>query len=198
MILGYARVSKGDEQDTKTQLNALKEAGAERFFEDKASGGRWDRPALQKMLSELRKGDVVAVWKLDRLTRSLKDLLHIMETIKNAGAAFKSITEQIDTTSPGGQMMMQIVGSFAEFERAMIKERTSAGLKTARAEGRIGGRRPKLTNEQKLETLRLIKNGEKTASDIARLFNVHRTTISRLLLKNGSLTEQLDKITGHF
>ena len=150
------------------------------------------------MLSELRKGDVVAVWKLDRLTRSLKDLLHIMEAIKNAGAAFKSITEQIDTTSPGGQMMMQIVGSFAEFERAMIKERTSAGLKTARAEGRIGGRRPKLTNEQKLETFRLIKNGEKTASDIARLFNVHRTTISRLLLKNGSLTEQLDKITGHF
>ena len=108
------------------------------------------------MLSELRKGDVVAVWKLDRLTRSLKDLLHIMEAIKNAGAAFKSITEQIDTTSPGGQMMMQIVGSFAEFERAMIKERTSAGLKTARAEGRIGGRRPKLSNEQKLETLRLI------------------------------------------
>ena len=93
MILGYARVSKGDEQDTKTQLNALKEAGAERFFEDKASGGRWDRPALQKMLSELRKGDVVAVWKLDRLTRSLKDLLHRCATridVKTALAIFLS------------------------------------------------------------------------------------------------------------
>ena len=117
MILGYARVSKGDEQDTKTQLNALKEAGAERFFEDKASGGRWDRPALQKMLSELRKGDVVAVWKLDRLTRSLKDLLHIMETIKNAGAAFKSITEQIDTTSPGAQTRQSFRRFASSFDR---------------------------------------------------------------------------------
>ncbi len=96
-----------------------------------------------------------------------------MESIKNAGAGFKSLTENIDTTTPAGLMMMQMIGCFAEFERAMIRERTKAGIKTARDEGRIGRRRPKLTPEQKLETLRLFKSGEKTASDIARLFRVH-------------------------
>lgn len=185
MILGYARVSKGDEQDTKTQMNALKAAGVEKFFEEKASGGRWDRPQLHKMLEQLRKGDVVVVWKLDRLSRSLKDLLLIMESIKKAEANFKSLTEQVDTSSPAGQMMMQMLGAFAEFERAMIRERTNAGLKTARDEGRIGGRKRKLTKEQINETLKMIKNGEKTAAGIARLFNVHRTTISRLLAQYG-------------
>ena len=184
MILGYARVSKGDDQDTKTQLLALKAAGAQRFFEEKASGGRWDRPELHRMLDQLRKDDVVIVWKLDRLTRSLKDLLHIMDKIKTAEAGFKSLTENIDTTTPAGLMMMQMIGSFAEFERAMIRERTAAGLITARNEGRIGGRRQKLTPEQVKETLAMIKNGQKTASDIARLFRVHRTTIARLLIKH--------------
>jgi DNA invertase Pin-like site-specific DNA recombinase len=183
VILGYARVSKGEDQNTKSQMLALKNAGAKKIFEETASGGRWDRPELHRMLDQLREGDVVTVWKLDRLTRSLKDLLHIMEIIKNAGAGFKSLTENIDTTTPAGLMMMQMIGSFAEFERAMIRERTRAGLETARKEGRIGGRRPKLTSAQVNETLRMIKSGEKTASDIARLFRVHRTTISRLLLK---------------
>lgn len=184
MILGYARVSKGEEQDTKTQLIALKEAGTEKLFQENASGGRWDRPELHKMLDQLRKGDVVIVWKLDRLTRSLKDLLQIMDKIRVAEAGFKSITENFDTTTPAGLMMMQMIGVFAEFERAMIKERTKAGLKTARDEGRIGGRKPKLTAAQIKETLTMIKGGQKTASDIARLFRVHRTTISRLLIKN--------------
>ncbi len=96
------------------------------------------------MLDQLREGDTVVVWKLDRLSRSLKDVLHIMERIAEAEAGFRSITENIDTTTPAGRMMMQMVGSFAEFERAMIRERTSAGIAAARAEGRVGGRRKKL------------------------------------------------------
>ena len=115
--------------------------GCSRLFEEKASGGRWDRPELHRLLDHLRDGDVVVVWKLDRLSRSLKDLLHIMEKIGEAGAGFRSLTEHIDTTTPAGRMMMQMVGAFAEFERAMIRERTSAGLAAARAEGRIIRRR---------------------------------------------------------
>ena len=105
----------------------LKRAGCARIFSETASGGRWDRPELHRMLDQLRPGDVVVVWKLDRLTRSLKDLLLIMEKIDAAGAGFRSLTESIDTTTPAGRMMMQMVGTFAEFERAVIRERTTAG-----------------------------------------------------------------------
>jgi len=144
LLLGYARVSKGDEQNDSLQAKALRAAGCRRIFEEAASGGRWDRPELQRMLDQLREGDTVVVWKLDRLSRSLKDVLHIMERIGKAGAGFRSITEAIDTTTPAGRMMMQMIGAFAEFERAMIRERTAAGLAAARADGRIGGRRKKL------------------------------------------------------
>jgi len=115
MIVGYSRVSKGDEQNNKLQLQAFKTAEVEKVFEENASGGRWDRPILHNMLDQLRKDDVVIVWKLDRLSRSLKDLLVIMERINKAGAGFKSLTESINTTTPAGRMMMQMVGSFAEF-----------------------------------------------------------------------------------
>ena len=122
-------------------MTALKTAGCERIYREKASGGRWDRPELQRLLDQLRKGDVLVVWKLDRLSRSLRDVLTIMERLKEAGAGFRSITEAIDTTTPAGRMMMQMVGAFGEFERAMLRERTKAGLDAAREEGRIGGRR---------------------------------------------------------
>ena len=150
-LLGYARVSKGDDQSNAAQLAALERAGCARLFEETASGGRWDRPVLQDLMRQLRPGDVVVVWKLDRLSRSLKDLLHLMERIEAAGAGFRSLTEAIDTTTPAGRMMMQMVGAFAEFERAMIRERTSAGLAQARAEGRVGGRRSKLRDKQRAE-----------------------------------------------
>ncbi len=143
MLIGYARVSTND-QDTTAQASALKAAGCERIFREKATGGRWDRPELQRLLDHLRKGDVLVVWKLDRLSRSLRDVLTIMERIQEANAGFRSLTEAIDTTTPAGRMMMQMVGSFAEFERAMLRERTRAGLESARGEGRVGGRRPKL------------------------------------------------------
>jgi DNA invertase Pin-like site-specific DNA recombinase len=180
-LLGYARVSKGDEQSNKAQAAALKAAGCRKLFEEAASGGRWHRPVLQDMLRQLREGDVVVVWKLDRLSRSLKDLLHIMERIDAAGAGFRSLTESIDTTTPAGRMMMQMVGSFAEFERAMIRERTSAGLAQARAEGRIGGRRRKLTDTQRAEIADSVLTGRKSAAEMARLFKVSQPTVSRIV-----------------
>jgi DNA invertase Pin-like site-specific DNA recombinase len=181
MLLGYARVSKSDDsQDTAAQVSALKSAGCKRVFEDKASGGRWDRPELHRLLDQLRAGDTLVVWKLDRLSRSLKDLLHILERVEAVGARFRSLTEAVDTAGPAGRMLMQMLGSFAEFERAMVRERTRAGLKAAAARGRKGGRQPKLTPEQKAEILDGLGSGRKSAADLARLFRVHRATISRL------------------
>jgi len=180
MLIGYARVSTND-QETAAQVAALKGAGCERIYREKASGGRWDRPELHKLLEQLRKGDVVVVWKLDRLSRSLRDVLTIMEKLAEAKAGFRSLTEAIDTTTPAGRMMMQMVGAFAEFERAMLRERTKAGLESARTQGRIGGRRPKLTETQRREVIKLVTKGRKSAADAARLFQVHPATISRLI-----------------
>lgn len=181
MLLGYARVSRGEDQSTAAQRRLLREAGAEKIYEEAASGGRWDRPELHRLLDHLRRGDVVVVWKLDRLSRSLKDLLHLLERIEAAGAGFRSLTESIDTTTPAGRMMMQMLGSFAEYERAMVKERTAAGLAAARAEGRVGGRRPKLTLVQRADIAENVLSGRKTAAQMARLYAVSQPTISRIL-----------------
>ncbi len=182
MLIGYARVSTGD-QDNAAQVAALKAAGCERIYREKASGGRWDRPELHRLLDQLRAGDVLVVWKLDRLSRSLRDVLTIMERLAEAKAGFRSLTAAIDTTTPAGRMMMQMVGSFAEFERAMLRERTRAGLEAARREGRVGGRRPKLSPQQQAEIVRMVTRGRKTAADAARLFKVHPATVSRLLMR---------------
>lgn len=181
MFIGYARVSKGDDQDPRAQIQALRAAGVERLFTEHASGGRWERPELHRALEQLRPGDVFVVWKLDRLSRSLKDLLHLLEQIEGAGAGFRSLTEAVETTTPAGRMLMQMVGSFAEFERAMIRERTLAGLAAARARGRMGGRRPKLQPDQQQVLVELVRTGQKTQADVARLFRVHPATVSRLL-----------------
>jgi len=181
VLLGYARVSKGEEQSNAAQAKALRAAGCRRIFEEAASGGRWDRPELHRMLDQLREGDVVVVWKLDRLSRSLKDVLHIMERIGDASAGFRSITEAIDTTTPAGRMMMQMVAAFAEFERAMVRERTSAGLAVARAEGRIGGRRKKLNTAKRREIAESVISGRKTGAEMARLYNISAPTVSRIV-----------------
>ena len=181
MQIGYARVSKQHDQDTAAQLRALEAAGAERVFTEHASGGRWDRPELHRMLDQLRPGDVVVVWKLDRLSRSLKDLLHLMELLGERNVGFRSLTEAIDTTTPAGRMMMQMVGAFAEFERAMIRERTLSGLEQARSEGRVGGRRRKLLPHQEQDIRESVQAGRRTAAQCARLFGVHPSTITRLL-----------------
>src|SRR5215469_8784541 len=117
MLLGYLRVST-NHQETVAQVTALKAAGCARIYHEKASGGRWDRPELHRLLDHLRKGDVLVVWKLDRLSRSLRDVVMIMERLTEAKSGFRSVTEAIDTTTPAGRMMMQMVGAFAEFERA--------------------------------------------------------------------------------
>lgn len=184
MLIGYARVSKSDGQDTTVQIQALKSIGVDRIFEEKASGGRWDRPQLHRALDQLRPGDVFVVWKLDRLSRSLKDLLTLIEKIDAIDAGFRSFTEAIDTTTPAGRMMMQMVGSFAEFERSMIRERTKAGLDAARRQGRVGGRRSKLTRQQQEAIVEMVNRDEKSGSEAARLFNIHPSTVSRLVAKH--------------
>ena len=181
MQIGYARVST-DDQDTCRPSGGAQESWV-RADLSKASGGRWDRPELHRLLDQLRKGDVLVVWKLDRLSRSLRDVLTIMERLGESGSGFRSLTEAIDTTTPAGRMMMQMVGAFAEFERAMLKERTKAGLDAAREEGRIGGRRPKLTPQQQVEIRKMVSKGDKTAADAARLFKIHPATVSRLLAR---------------
>ncbi len=183
MRFGYARVST-DGQDTAAQVAALKAAKCDQIFREKASGGRWDRPELHRLLDRLRQGDVLVVWKLDRLSRSLRDVLMIMERLAELKAGFRSLTEVIDTTTPAGRMMMQMVGAFAEFERAMLRERTKSGVANARSEGRIGGRKPKLTVQQQTEIVKMVRRGERTAADAARLFRFHPATISRILARN--------------
>lgn len=181
MIIGYSRISRGDDQNAALQIAALRQAGVGKVFSEAASGGRWDRPELHAMISQLREGDIVVVWKLDRLSRSLKDLLVLIERIDAAGAGFRSLTEAIDTTTPAGRMMMQMVGAFAEFERAMIRERTRAGLEAAREEGRIGGRRRKLRPDQRSDIAENVISGRKTGAQMARLYGVSQATVSRIV-----------------
>ena len=194
MIIGYSRVSKGgaphgDDQNAALQLAAFREAGIERVFSEKASGGRWDRPELHAMIEQLREGDVVVVWKLDRLSRSLKDLLALIERIDAAGAGFRSLTEAIDTTTPAGRMVMQMIGAFAEFERAMIRERTRAGLDAARAEGRVGGRRRKLRPDQRADIAENVLSGRRTGAQMARLYGVSQATVSRIVAETRQARE---------
>lgn len=148
LMIGYARVST-DDQDLSLQIDALGKAGVERrrIFEEKASGASDDRPAFIAMFRALRPGDTLVVWKLDRLGRRLSRLIQTIERLKEKGVQLKVLTEAIDTSTPTGVLMFHIIGAFAEFERNMGIERTKAGLAAARARGRVGGRRPKITAE---------------------------------------------------
>src|SRR5512133_3754740 len=139
MLIGYARVSTSD-QTLDLQKDALRQAGCERIFTDTASGAKAERIGLEEAMSHLRKGDILVVWKLDRLGRSLKHLIETITALNAEGIGFKSITESIDTTTSGGKLIFHIFGALAEFERDIIKERTQAGLTAARARGRLGGR----------------------------------------------------------
>ena len=144
MKIGYARIST-IQQDTDLQLAALNEVLCERIYEDIYTGKSKERPELSRMLDTLRTGDVVVVWKLDRLGRSLKDLIEILDDFKSKGIEFVSLSEKIDTTSAVGELTFHIIGAMAQFERNLISERTKAGLAAARARGKKGGRKPKLT-----------------------------------------------------
>jgi len=181
MQIGYARVSRGDSQDLDPQLRALADAGCMTIFREEASGGQADRPELARAIGGLNPGDVFVVWKLDRISRSLRDLLFTLEAITAAGAGFRSLTEAVDTTTPAGRLMTQTLGAFAEFERAMIRERTMSGLHHARKAGRHLGRRPSLTAPQRAEIITKTETGQGSPSQLANLFRVSRSTVQRVL-----------------
>ena len=178
MIIGYARVST-DEQNLDAQTDALQAAGAERMFLEKITGSMRNRPELGKLLDHLRLDDVVIVTKYDRLARSLRDLLDIVETIEKHGAGFRSLAEDIDTTTPAGRLVFHVFASIAQFERERISERTKEGLQAAKARGRVGGRPPALTAAQKTEVRRMRDEEGRAISEIARLFKVSDRTVRR-------------------
>ncbi|WP_428393411.1 recombinase family protein [Lichenicoccus sp.] len=180
MLLGYARVSTDDQTDA-LQLDALKAAGCERTFSDRASGASADRPALRDAISHARQGDTLVVWRLDRLGRSLPHLIETVRSLETSGVGFRSLTEHLDTTTPNGRLIFHLFGALAEFERELIRERTKAGLAAARARGRKGGRPAKLNAERLRMAQRLLKDSESTVSEIARTLGVHRSTLHKAL-----------------
>ena len=157
-LVGYARVSTA-EQDTALQTDALRQAGCERIFEDTASGAKTDRPGLTDALAYLRKGDALVVWRLDRLGRSLPHLIETIADLEARGIGFRSLTENIDTTTAGGKLFFHVFGALAQFERDLIRERTKAGLDAARARGRKGGRKPVVTPEKRQRAKALVAQG---------------------------------------
>jgi DNA invertase Pin-like site-specific DNA recombinase len=179
MIIGYARVSTED-QSLDGQLDALKVAGAEKVFADKITGTARSRPELDRLLDQLRQGDVITVTKYDRLARSLRDLLDIVDTIQAHGAGFRSLAEDIDTTTPAGRLVFHVFASIAQFERERISERTKEGLEAARKRGRIGGRPPALSAVQKAEVRRMRDDEMRPLSEIAQLFKVSVKTVRRV------------------
>ncbi len=181
MEIGYARVSRGDHQDLAPQLRALTEAGCATIYQEEASGGQVDRRELVRAIGALTPGDLLVVWKLDRLSRSLRDLLFTLEAITAAGAGFRSLTEATDTATAPGRLMTQMLGASAEFQRATTRERTMNGLAHARKAGRRLGRRPSLTGQQRTEIIAKAESGQGSPAQLASLFRVSRSTVQRIL-----------------
>ena len=179
MEIGYARVSTG-EQTLHLQLDALQSAGCGKIYQETASGAKADRPVLEEVLSYIRADDTLVVWRLDRLGRSLEHLIDVVAALAERGVGFKSLTEQIDTTTPGGKLIFHVFGALAEFERDLIRERTQAGLAAARARGRLGGRPKKLTDPKQLELARsLYAGGQIDVATICRTLGISRATLYR-------------------
>ncbi len=179
-LVGYARVSTQD-QNADLQEDALREAGCEKVFTDKASGAQADRPQLEAALRYLREGDVLVVWRLDRLGRSLKHLITVVSDMEDRGVGFRSLTESIDTTTSPGKLIFHVFAALAEFERDLIRERTKSGLEAARARGRKGGRKPSLTPKKAQVARRMYSEGDSTVAEIAKVLGVSRATIYRHL-----------------
>jgi DNA invertase Pin-like site-specific DNA recombinase len=179
MLIGYARVST-DDQLLDLQRDAFQKAGCERMFEDTASGAKAERVGLTALLSTLRQGDTV-VWRLDRLGRSLKDLIRLVEQMDAVGVGLRSLQESIDTTSIGGRLVFHLFGALAEFERNLIRERTQAGLSAARARGRNGGRKKRLGPAKQELALRLYHERKHTVAEICRLMGIGRSALYNYL-----------------
>lgn len=180
MIIGYARVSTSD-QDTSLQLDALQQIGCERIYQESKSGTCKERPELARCLDSLRAGDTLVVWRLDRLGRSLKDLVEIISSLEEVGVGFKSLTESIDTTTAGGKLVFHLFAALAEFERSLIQERTKAGLAAARARGRKGGRPRKMSADQIRKAKAMLTDPEMTKTEVAKHFGVSRATLNTAL-----------------
>lgn len=176
MLIGYARVSTED-QHLDLQNDALTAAGCERIYRDKASGIKAERPGLKRAFEELRAGDTLVVWRLDRLGRSLKDLIGRAEALEQRGVNLKSLHEALDTNSSGGRLIFHLFGALAEFERNLVRERTQAGLTAARARGRLGGRRKTLGREQRRHVVELYRARQHTIQEICRLMGISKPTL---------------------
>jgi DNA invertase Pin-like site-specific DNA recombinase len=178
MVIGYARVSTND-QDPRLQIDALKKARCKRIYEERMSGRNTERPELQKCLASLREGDTLIVWRLDRLGRSVHDLIEIVQRLESEGVQFVSICEQINTKTATGKLIFHIFAVLAEFERNLIRERTNAGLAAARARGRMGGAKKKTTSKQDAQMRALWESKEFTADEIAQQFGISVPTFFR-------------------
>jgi DNA invertase Pin-like site-specific DNA recombinase len=187
MKLGYARVSTTD-QSPQLQIDALTGAGCERLFTEQASGAQRDRPELKAALEFARRGDLLVVWKLDRLARSLSQLLATSELLEQKGVGLVSLTEQIDTSTPGGRLVFQLFGALAEFERSLLRERTQAGLAAAKAAGRKGGRPSALPTDKRQAAEALLQSDYLTVLQVAAMLGVSDSTIYRHFPAARSLT----------
>ena len=190
-LVGYARVST-HEQETLLQQDALAAAGCERIFADRASGALAERPELTRALEYARQGDTLVVWRLDRLGRSLRDLIETVTALGERGVGFRSLTESIDTTTPGGRLVFHVFAALAEFERDLIRERTQAGLSAARARGRRGGRPPAMSGEQVAVARAMYDSHEHTTAKIAEVLGVSRATLYRHLASTAATKGEPD------
>lgn len=180
MKIGYARVSTAD-QHLRMQEDALKSAGCEEIFTDVASGAKSQRPGLDKALEYVREGDTLVVWKLDRLGRSIQHLIQLMSSLNDRKIGFKCLQESIDTSTSGGKLIFHMFSALAEFERDLIQERTQAGLKAARARGKMGGRPALLDNRQINRMVELYDEGKSTVAEICKIFSISRPSFYNYL-----------------
>jgi DNA invertase Pin-like site-specific DNA recombinase len=191
-LLGYARVSTL-EQNADLQADALTAAGCWRVFTDHVTGVKAERPELDRVLEQLRGGDTLVVWRLDRLGRSLRHLIDVVADLSARGVGFRSVTESIDTTTSGGRLIFHVFGALAEFERDLIRERTLAGLQAARRRGRAGGRPALMTKDKTTTAQRMYDQQELTVEQIARALGVSRSTIYRALNRTGSIAGRRER-----
>lgn len=180
MLVGYARVST-DDQNLELQLDALEEAGCKEIFKDHQGGAKAVRPGLDKALEYVRDGDTLVIWRLDRLGRSLKDLIAMVAKLEAGGVGLKSLNEAIDTSSNSGKLIFHIFGALAEFERDLIRERTQAGLKAARARGRMGGRPKALSEEKQALAVKLYDEQKHSIDEICEIMGVSRPTLYKYI-----------------
>lgn len=188
MLIGYARVST-DDQNLDLQLDALSNVNCETIYEDRISGTKSERPGLQNALKYIREGDILVVWRLDRLSRSLKDLIEIVNKLEERKIGLRSVQESIDTTSSSGKLIFHMFGALAEFERNLIRERTMAGLSAARSRGKNGGRPKTLTQDKQALAVKLYNEREHTVSKICEIMNISKPTLYKYI---NAVTKNID------